>query len=149
YHKFKMVNIYAVPLEIVNVRSSCPCGTVTPSVKVLEPRQEGYIEVTMDTRRFTGAKTITIFVTVGPQFISTAELKVSASSRGDVVFNPGEVNFGVVPRGQTASQTIDVEYAGALDWRVSEVDKGSAPVDVALEEWYRRPGQVGYRVKTT
>lgn len=149
YHKFKMVNIYAVPLEITNVRSSCTCGSVTPSVKVLEPRQEGFIEVTMDTRRFTGPKTISIFVTVGPQYTSTAELKVTATSRGDVVFNPGEINFGIVPRGQTASQTIDVEYAGALDWRVSEVDRGSAPVEVTLEEWYRRPGQVGYRVKAT
>lgn len=148
-HKFKMTNIYAVPLEITNVRSSCTCGTVTPSVKVLEPRQDGFIEVMMDTRRFTGAKTISIFVTVGPQYTSTAELKMTANSRGDVVFNPGEINFGVVPRGQTKTVPIEVEYAGALDWRVSEVDKSNAPLDVTLEEMYRRPGKVGYRVKAT
>jgi hypothetical protein len=149
YHKFKVVNIYAVPLEITNVRSSCTCGSVTPSVKVLEPRQEGYIEVMMDTRRFTGAKTISVYVTVGPQYISTAELRVSANSRADVVFNPGEIDFGNVPRGRAASKTIDVEYAGALDWRVSEIDRNNAPIEAVLEEWYRRPGQVGYRVKAT
>ncbi|HXG09166.1 MAG TPA: DUF1573 domain-containing protein [Gemmataceae bacterium] len=149
YHKFKMTNIYAVPLEIINIRTSCTCVTVTPSTRTLEPRQEGFLEVLIDTRRFTGPKTFSIFVTVGPQYTSTAELKVSANSRGDVVFNPGEVNFGVVPRGQTPSQTIEVEYAGALDWRVSEVIKSTAPLETTLEEMYRRPGQVGYRVKVT
>lgn len=149
YHKFKITNIYAVPLEITNIRPSCTCGTVTPSVKVLEPRQEGFIEVTMDTRRFTGPKTISVYVTVGPQFTSTAELKISANSRADVVFNPGEINFGVVASGQPATQTVEVEYAGTLDWRISEVVKGNAPLEVALEEMYRRPGQVGYRVKAT
>lgn len=147
YHKFKMTNIYAVPLEIVNIRTSCSCATVAPSAKLLEPRQEGAIEITLDSRRFTGPKTVSVFVTVGPQYTSTAELRLSFNSRGDVVLNPGEVNFGVVPVGQASSQTIEVEYAGTLDWRVSEVAKGSAPVDASFEEMYRRPGQVGYRVK--
>ena len=54
----------------------------------------------MDARRFTGPKTVTIHVTVGPEYTSTATLQVSANSRSDVVFNPGEVNFGVVPHGR-------------------------------------------------
>jgi hypothetical protein len=66
-----------------------------------------------------------------------------------VVFNPGQVNFGVVQRGQTPAQVIDVEYAGVLDWRVSEVDKGGAPLAVELQELYRQPGRVGYRLRTT
>jgi hypothetical protein len=150
YHKFKMVNIYAVPLDIVELRPSCDCGKVTATPMRLEPRQEGYVEVTMDTRRFTGPRTLSIFVRVGPQFTSTAELKVIANSRSDVVFNPpGGVNFGVVARGQAPTQTIDVEYAGKLDWRINEVVKGDAPLDAAFEEWYRKPGQVGYRVKVS
>jgi hypothetical protein len=65
------------------------------------------------------------------------------------VFNPGQINFGVVQRGQSAEQTIEVEYAGVLDWRVAEVDTGSAPVNVAIEEMYRGQGRVGYRLRTT
>src|SRR5262249_62394826 len=61
-------------------------------------------------------------------------------------FNPGQVSFGVVPRGQTPTQYIDVEYAGVLDWRVSDVEKPAAALDVSCKEQYRRPGQVGYRV---
>jgi hypothetical protein len=54
-----------------------------------------------------------------------------------------------VTRGQAVSQSIDVEYAGVLDWQVTEVSAKDLPVEVAAEELYRRPGQVGYRVKVT
>src|SRR5947209_11767654 len=120
YHRFPITNVYAVPLEITNIRGSCGCVTGTPVPKVLQPRETGYVEVTMDARRFRGPKSVTVFVTVGPTFVSTAELKVSATSRADVVYNPGQVTFGAVSPGQASSQTIDVEYAGTLDWRLTE-----------------------------
>src|SRR5262245_22025536 len=78
-HRFPIKNIYAVKLDITNLHSSCACGTVAASVRTLESNETGYIEVTMDTRRFSGPKTIKINVTVGPQFTSTAELKVIAN----------------------------------------------------------------------
>jgi hypothetical protein len=149
YHRFPMTNIWAVPLEIVSVRSSCGCITATPTQQVLQPRESAYLEVNMDAHRFTGPKTVSIYVTVGPQFTSTATLRVSANSRADVVFNPGQINFGVVPQGQTPVQVIDIEYAGAFDWRVNEVNKNGAPLDIAFEELYRRPGQAGYRIRAT
>jgi hypothetical protein len=149
FHRFEIQNPYAVRLELSNIRTSCGCVAVTPANQTLEPRQKAYVDVTMDARRFTGPKTVSIHISVGPEYTSTATLQVSGNSRADVVFNPGEVNFGVVPRGQSPVQTIDVEYAGNLDWRVSEVVKNSAPLDVSLEEVYRRVGQVGYRVRVT
>lgn len=149
FHRFKLTNIYAARLEIVQTRTSCGCVTLTPSTRVLEARQEAYVDIMMDARKFTGKKTVTIYLTVGPQYISTATLQVSAFSRADVVFNPGQINFGVVPVGHTPTQTIDVEYAGTLDWRVSEVIKHNAPLEVTLQELYRRRGQVGYRVTVT
>src|SRR5207237_931355 len=89
-------------------------------------------------------------------FVSTAKLTVNVVSRQDVVFNPGQINFGVVPQGKTPSQTVDVEYAGTLDWRMSEVVKNAAaPFDVTANEIYRKPpaknfaGKVGYRLTAT
>lgn len=149
HYRFPMTNIWAVPLELTNVRVSCGCVTATPSVNILQPRASGYIDITMDARRFTGPKTVTVYVTVGPQYTATTALQVSANSRADIVFNPGQIHFGVVPRGQTAEQVIDVEYAGVLDWRVQEVDKGNAPLDVTLEQLYREPGKVGYRLRAS
>lgn len=151
-HEFTMTNIYAVPLEIIGTRVSCGCVTVKPATMVLQPKESTTVEVTMDGRRFTGPKTVNIFISVGPQYTSTATLQVSANSRADIVFNPGQVNFGVVPSGQTPTQIIDVEYAGQLDWRVKGIAEHTLPIDVKIEELYRRPGpitQVGYRLSLT
>jgi hypothetical protein len=146
YHRIKMRNIYAVPLE-VNARVGCNCVTVAPLSQVLQPRQEGYLDVNMDTSRLSGYKSVNIYITVGPEFVSSTTLRVSCTSRTDVVVNPGQISFGVVPRGQaTAPHTIDVEYAGVLNWRITEFVKPDAPLDVTVKELYRRPGQVGYQV---
>jgi hypothetical protein len=149
YHRFAITNIYAVPMQILDLKTSCGCTTATPSTKLLQPREVGYLDVVMDGKRFSGQKVIRINVTVGPDYTSTAELKVSANSRADVVFNPGQVSFGVVNAGESPVQALEVEYAGVLAWKVESVDTNGAPYEVALEEWYRKPGQVGYRVRFT
>jgi hypothetical protein len=149
FHRFTLTNIYAVRMEVTGIASGCGCVTVTASKRVLEPRETATLDVSMDARRFTGTKAVTIRVSVGPEFTSTAELKVTANSRADVVFNPGEVGFGTIVTGQTPTQTIDVEYAGPLAWQVTEVVAKDLPFDVAAKEMYRRPGQVGYQFKVT
>jgi hypothetical protein len=155
-YRFPLKNIYAVPLEITNVRVTCTCVTATPSTKVLKPQETGYLDISMDGKRFTGSKAVTVYVTVGPEFISTAALRVSANARTDVVLNPGEFNFGNVPHGTGAAQTIDVEYTGTHDWRILEVvNDPNSPVEVKLSETFRqasrlrKPGKVGYRLQAT
>jgi hypothetical protein len=146
-----ITNIYAVPMD-VTLKSGCGCVTVDGRSELrlsLKPRQSTVVEVRMDASRFIGAKSVGIRLSVGPQFISNALLKVMANSRGDVVFNPGEVNFGTVSRGQTPTQTVDVEYAGVLPWQVQEVVTRGAPFKADATLMYRRPGQVGYRLKVT
>jgi hypothetical protein len=147
-HSFTVTNIYAVRMEITRITSGCGCVSATCGKRVLEPRESTTIDVRMDARRFAGLKTVGVRVNVGPEFISTAELRVTANSRADIVFNPGQVSFGTVTRGQTPTQSIDVEYAGRLPWQVSEVVAKGVPYTVSIKELYRRPdkGQVGYRL---
>ena len=53
-------------------------------------------------------------------------------------------------RGQAVSQTVDVDYAGPLDWRISQlVLAKNEPFDAAVVETYRKPGKVGYQIKVT
>jgi hypothetical protein len=155
-HTFTITNIYSVPLEITNVRTSCGCLTATPSSKLLKPQEKAQLHIAMDARRFSGPKTVNVYVTVGPEYVSTATLRVSANARTDVVLNPGQINFGVVRQGQGPTQVLDVEYAGAFDWRVTEVVKNAAaPYDVKVEQLYRepargrQPGRAGYRLAVT
>src|SRR5262249_34851338 len=120
-HRFTLTNIYAVRMEITGIQSGCGCVTATAEKRVLEPLEKTTLEVNMDARRFTGPKKVVVKVNVGPDDFSTAEITVLANSRSDVVFNPGEVNFGSIPRGQGATQIIEVEYAGAQKWEVTEI----------------------------
>lgn len=149
-HKFKITNIYKVPLEITEVKVSCGCLSATPTTKLLKPGDTAWLDINMDAGRFTGPKSIRIFVSVGPEYVSTATLTVSANARSDVVFNPGEIDFGFVSRGQTPTRHIDVEYAGALDWRVLEIVKGTtAPFEIKVEELPGGGGRRGYRIFAT
>jgi hypothetical protein len=153
-YSFKMTNIYKEPLEITEVRASCICTRGEASVKVLQPNESATLNVFMDAKHFSGAKTVRVYVSVGPKFVSTATLTVSANARGDVVFSPAELDFGNLQRGQTPAKTIDVEYSGGLvDWRVTEIVKnGSAPFDLKVEELPRvvnGPGRKGYRLTAT
>jgi hypothetical protein len=160
-HRFKMKNIYDVPLAITNIRASCGCLTYTLSHPVgtaLKPNEEGWVDINMNARKFRGPKAVTLYVTVGGgQFGSTAAIVVTANAREDVMFNPGEVDFGIVRQGQSITQTADVEYTGNLDWRIVQIVKNAdAPFTVEPSELYRRTegvirrvNKVGYRIAIT
>jgi hypothetical protein len=159
-HRFKMKNIYAVPLDVGKIRSTCGCLSGTPSTTSLKPHEEGYIDVVMGVRPFKGPKSITMFVPFSSpagDFASTASILFTANARADVVFNPGQVDFNVVPQGQSVVQALDVEYAGSQDWRILEVVKNAdAPFTVEPRETYRRTtglinkvNTVGYQIAVT
>jgi hypothetical protein len=151
-HRFKITNIYAVPMEIINLKPSCGCGTAKATKTTLKPTESGYIEVTVDTTRFQNPKKLTVAVTVGPEFTSTADLVLTFDPRSDIVFNPGQASLGVVARGKASEKkVIDVEYAGALDLKLTEVVTNNLPIEATFKEWYRRPGktsakEVGYKI---
>ncbi len=153
-YTFKMTNIYKVPLEITDVRVQCGCVKAEPSTKILQPNETASFNINMDGRQFNGQKTVRVYVTVGPKFVSTATLTVSANARGDVVFAPNEIDFANLQRGQRPTKSIDVEYVGSLaEWRVIEIVKtSSAPFDLRVEELPRTPGappKKGYRILAT
>src|SRR5436305_1628825 len=93
FHQFTLTNLYAVRMEITSITPGCGCVTATATKRVLEPRETATLDVNMDARRFTGPKSVIIRVSVGPEFTSSADVKVTANSRADVVFNPGDVEF--------------------------------------------------------
>jgi hypothetical protein len=121
-YSFKVTNIYKVPLDITQVRTSCTCIKAAESKKKLEPNESASINVVVDTSTFTGARTVKVYVKVGPQFISEATLFVSMNSRGDIVSTPPQLDFGNIQRGQTPSKTVDLEYVGnSPGWQVKEI----------------------------
>ncbi len=148
-HRFPITNLYAVRMEITQIQPGCGCVTAVASKRFLEPRETGTIDVSMDAKRFDGPKSVGIRVTVGPEFVSSAELRVTANARGDLVFNPGRIVFGAQASGAEANQTVVMEYAGAFPLEVREVVTNQVPVNATVRQLYREPGRVGYEVSAT
>ena len=105
-HRFPITNIYAVPLQIVT-SPDCGCVTATATPQVLQPRETGFLDVTMDTTRFNGPKRVELYVTVSSpnqQFSSTAALAITGLCRMDVTLHPAQAEFGMVSRGQALAK---------------------------------------------
>lgn len=134
-HKFTITNIYDTPMRITDVRKSCQCLDYVPMTKVLQPNETAEFTVTMNSAKFVGHNAQTFYVTFGPKFVSTAVLRLSATSRTDVGINPGAVSFGTVPQGARVHQAVQVKYSGrSRDWKITEVVPGTGPFEVKVSE---------------
>ncbi len=131
--KFTITNIYAVPIQVTDIRRTSETVQAYPPQKVLQAYDKGELVVTLDSSKFTGAGTETVQVSFGPTNVSTATLRVSAVSRADVTLAPGSFNFGVVTPGSTPTKSVTLEYAGKQkDWAVTGVVNPTGPFEVTL-----------------
>src|SRR5262245_54453828 len=151
--KFTVTNIYDVPMQITDVRKSCTCLDYVPMNKTLQPNETAEFTVTMNTGKFVGFNAQTFYITFGPKYVSTAVIRVQATSRTEVSLSPGSVAFGTVPLGARASQSVTVKYSGrGRDWKLLEVAPVQGPLEVRLTEVSRGGplrGGVEYQVDFT
>jgi hypothetical protein len=151
--KFTVTNIYDVPMQVTDVRKSCTCLDYVPLTKILQPNETAEFTVTMNTGKFVGLNAQTFYVTFGPKYVSTAVIRVQATSRTDVSLNPGGVAFGTVPQGSRASQSVSVKYSGrSRDWKLTEVSPVQGPFEVKFTEVSRGGplrGGAEYQVEVT
>lgn len=134
-HKFTITNIYETPMQITEVRKSCTCLDYIPMTKILQPNETAELTITMNTAKFVGQNAQTVYVTFGPKYVSTAVIRLQATSRTDVGVTPGAVNFGTVPQGTHLHQAVQVKYSGrSRDWKITEVVQGTWPFDVKVSE---------------
>ena len=147
-HTFTFTNIYDVPLQVVDVRLDCGCLKAYPPNKVLLPNESAEFTVTMNAAQFKGAATKKMFVTVGPSYVSTAELRFSAVSRDDVALTaPGMIDFGIVPQGKATEKAIAVKYTGTMkDWKVEPMNAPGEAYTVEVKETARGFLGTEYRI---
>ena len=149
--KYAVTNPYKVPLAVEVRPPSCSCVSARFSKDALQPLETGELLVTMDANRFTGDRTVRLpvhFRSGDNTFFSTAALQFQAHSRADITLGaPGSIQFGVVGQRAKAAQTIEVVYSGTnAQWKITEADAGSAPVDVSFEVADRTRTRAVYRV---
>lgn len=145
-HPFHVKNNLQVPVHIQQVRVSCGCVTATAMSNQLMPGEETAVLAQMNTTRFEGIKTVTIFVTFDQPQYAEVRLWVQANSRDDVSVNPDTINFGQVKRGSGPSAAINVALLGGSQWQVTGVTCESNYVKTAMREVRRQGYEVDYQL---
>jgi len=147
-HQFRFVNNTGQQVQIGGVRVSCGCTSARAVLTTVAPGQESYIDAQMDTRRFQGSKTVTIFVTfVSPKF-EEVRLWVTANSRDEILFTPESIALGKVIRGKTPSTSMSIDFVGTTT-RITEMKPESNYIQVKLDETKKPSGEFSYKLDAT
>jgi hypothetical protein len=108
FHAFRFKNTSDETLHIGNVRVSCGCTTARAEKTSVRPQEESAILAQMDTTRFHGDKSVTIYVTFDGPRSTEMSLLVHADGRDDVALSPETIDFSHVARGSPAVARIEI-----------------------------------------
>lgn len=143
-YRLKFKNIYKEAVHIAEVRTTCGCSAGKPSQETLLSLEEAYVEITMDTRKFTRRKDSNVIVVFDQPSYQEVRIPITAYIRTDVVIDPGSAQFGSVDREQKNERTLKIAYAGRDNWQIKEVKTNSELVSAVAKETSRGGGRVNY-----
>jgi len=145
-HPFHLKNNTSVPVHIADIRVSCGCVEASPLHHTIQPGEETAIMANMNTTRFSGVKTVTIFVRFDQPHSEEVRLWVQANSRDDVTVSPDAINFGQIKRNTTPSASVTVSFLGSGQWAVQGASSDSNYVRVSIKEQRRQATDVSYQL---
>jgi hypothetical protein len=145
-HPFRLTNRTGAMVHIAGVRVSCGCVTATPMENDLAPGQTTAVLAQMDTRRFSGAKTVTIYVQFDRPYWEEVRLWVQANSRDDLTLTPDSLAFGHIKRGSAPAHDVTITFLGYGQWQVLDVHSDSNYVRTSIREVRREMSEVGYQL---
>lgn len=145
--RFQFKNLYKEDIHLASIRSSCGCTTPKILTENLKSLETGEVLAVFNTDSFLGSRTATLTLVIDRPYYAEVQLNIKGYIRGDVVLNPGEVQFGTIDQGQAKESTINLEYAGRNDWQILDIRTASPHLEAELSETKRGGGRVGYQVK--
>jgi hypothetical protein len=145
-HAFHLTNKTGATVHIANVRVSCGCTTAWALAHDVGPGKETSIMAQMDTRRFIGTKTVTIYVTIDQPQYEEVRLWVSANSRDDVTLTPEALAFGTIRHGEARTASVNLSFLGYGDTRIVDGKSDSNYVQTRATPTRREGGEVTYQI---
>jgi len=143
-HSFTIKNTTSETLQISSVRVSCGCVSASAQKAILAPSEQTTVYATMDTRRFVGSKSVTIYVDFSAPRRETANLVVMAYGRSDIALNPDQLAFGAVKKGTSPSVSTQVSFANGS--KITEVSSESTYVKTSVKETKSPYGGTNYEI---
>ena len=144
-HAFRVVNNTQQAVNISSVRVSCGCTSAAALKSTLNPGEETSIVARMDTSRFIGVKSVTIFVQFDRPTFEEVRLWVQANARNDFSVSPDGLSFGEVKRSATPTVSSTITFYGTQS-QITEVKSESNYVQPSVKEIKTPDGQTAYQL---
>jgi hypothetical protein len=145
-HHFRVVNNTKGPVSISNVRVSCGCVSATALKNFLNPGEETAILARMDSTRFIGPKSVTIFVQFDRPAYEEVRLWVQANGRNDFNVTPDSLTFGSIKRSTAPAAAVTLTFYGSPDTQVTEVKGESNYIQPSVKVIRRTEGEAAFEV---
>jgi hypothetical protein len=143
--EFTFVNPTKSNIVMQSVSPSCRCAEPSIKTRVVKPGETGRINVNFNTIGFIGDRKATIrLIVTSPQWVEI-QLGIKGTIRGDIVVQPGNVDFQTVDAGKQSERKIDIKYAGYDTWKIRDIRPTNPNIKVTLEETQRGGGLVSYK----
>ena len=145
-HYFRVVNPTKGPISITGVRVSCGCVTARAMDSVIPAGGESAIYAHMNSRQFSGFKTVTIFVHLGSPHFHELRMDVRAIARDDLFFSGDAIVLGKVKQGDAKSGTMTITINNGQT-QITEAKADSNYVQPMLKEIRRTATESTYEVQ--
>jgi hypothetical protein len=146
-HDFRVVNNTRSSVNISSVRVSCGCVSASAYPKTfLKPGEDTWIRAQMDTTRFIGPKTVTVYVQFDRPHFDEVHLIVQANGRNDFNLSPETLAFGQIKRGTTPAASVSITFYGMHDAIVVSTRAESNYIQSSVVESRRSETEVVYSV---
>lgn len=147
-HHFRLVNNTKGPVNVSSVRVSCGCVSASALKTYLEPGQETTVLASMDTTRFIGVKSVTIYVQFDRPAFEEVRLWVQANGRNDFSVSPDSLAFGQVKKATAPTAAVTVTFFGVGDTQITEAKAESNYIQPTVREVRRGGSEVAFEVMT-
>ena len=148
-HYFNFTNTSKETLVISNVRVSCGCVTASAPVRQIKPGESSYIHASMDSRRFSGPKAVTVYVQFSAPIYEEISLLVQANGRDDFSMYPETLSFGGIRKGTTPVAKVQVTLYSDPNWSIESVKADSNYVKPQARLIKRNGAEVTYEISAS
>jgi hypothetical protein len=134
-HTFKLLNRTNQEIHIADWRTKCGCTEVRVGAREIPPGTQTVIEAVIDTTKFQGYKASGLTLVIDrPNFVEV-DLNLTCFIQGEIVLNPGQVDFGIVRRATKPTATLTLNYTGVRpNFAVSRMQTRSDAMTAKVQE---------------
>jgi predicted double-glycine peptidase len=136
-HNFELKNIGSLPLEILEVSSSCACTAVLLSEKIVPPHQTAKIESKFETKLNRGRQTATIKVRTNDPNTPVIHLTLTGVVAGLARIVPNNIYLRNIENQEEIHKMIEVYDSGNNKLRVKNVTSSSPYITTKLQQIYK------------